>query len=198
MLRPGRLGKLLYVPLPCPSDRISILKALTRKVAINTSTSHAQQKIINFIQNNNNNNNNNNNTQDSMVIETLNQDDSGTNNDTVNIEDIATDTRTDGFSGADLSALVREAGLAVIKEWRTNTNINSSITTATANSTNTNKTNNNQNHLICKRHFEVALSTVRSSVSEEEKLKYDKVNELLKSGVSAVQALKIAKRAYPS
>lgn len=32
MLRPGRLGKLLYVPLPSLDDRISILTALTRLV----------------------------------------------------------------------------------------------------------------------------------------------------------------------
>ena len=30
MLRPGRLGKLLYVPLPTAPDRISILAALIR------------------------------------------------------------------------------------------------------------------------------------------------------------------------
>ena len=30
MLRPGRLGKLLYVPLPSASDRASILRAVTR------------------------------------------------------------------------------------------------------------------------------------------------------------------------
>jgi SpoVK/Ycf46/Vps4 family AAA+-type ATPase len=34
MLRPGRLGNLLYIPLPTPSDRVSILQALTRKVSI--------------------------------------------------------------------------------------------------------------------------------------------------------------------
>ena len=34
MLRPGRLDKLLYVPLPNKEDRFSILKTLTRKVPI--------------------------------------------------------------------------------------------------------------------------------------------------------------------
>jgi ribosome biogenesis ATPase len=33
MLRPGRLGKLLYVPLPNSTDRISILKSLMSKVS---------------------------------------------------------------------------------------------------------------------------------------------------------------------
>lgn len=31
MLRPGRLDKLLYVPLPTENDRISILNTLLRK-----------------------------------------------------------------------------------------------------------------------------------------------------------------------
>src|SRR3546814_2145625 len=34
MLRPGRLDKLVYVPLPAPSDRVSILRAITRQVAL--------------------------------------------------------------------------------------------------------------------------------------------------------------------
>ena len=32
MLRPGRLDKLLFVPLPTPDDRYSILETLTRKL----------------------------------------------------------------------------------------------------------------------------------------------------------------------
>merc|ERR1712070_768715 len=34
MMRPGRLDKLLYVPLPSPDDRASILCALAAKVKI--------------------------------------------------------------------------------------------------------------------------------------------------------------------
>lgn len=34
MLRPGRLDKLLYVPLPTSDDRYSILETLTRKLPI--------------------------------------------------------------------------------------------------------------------------------------------------------------------
>lgn len=34
MLRPGRLGKLLYVPLPSASDRGSILQAVSRKLSV--------------------------------------------------------------------------------------------------------------------------------------------------------------------
>jgi ribosome biogenesis ATPase len=34
MLRPGRIDKLLYVPLPSPEDRVSILRAVMKKVAV--------------------------------------------------------------------------------------------------------------------------------------------------------------------
>ena len=37
VLRPGRFGKLLYVPLPCPDERGLILKALARKKPIDAS-----------------------------------------------------------------------------------------------------------------------------------------------------------------
>jgi SpoVK/Ycf46/Vps4 family AAA+-type ATPase len=41
MLRPGRLGKLLYVPLPDATDRIAILKALVRSVIGPSSSPHS-------------------------------------------------------------------------------------------------------------------------------------------------------------
>lgn len=34
LLRPGRLDKILYVPLPEPEGRVSILRALTRKTPL--------------------------------------------------------------------------------------------------------------------------------------------------------------------
>lgn len=37
VLRPGRFGKLLYVPLPGPAERGLILKALARKKPIDAS-----------------------------------------------------------------------------------------------------------------------------------------------------------------
>jgi len=37
LLRPGRFGKLLYVPLPNPDQRVLILKALARKKAIDAT-----------------------------------------------------------------------------------------------------------------------------------------------------------------
>ena len=64
MLRPGRLDKLLYVPLPTEDDRLSILKTVTRKVPLAAD---------------------------------------------IDLETIAKDPACQGYSGADLSALVREA-----------------------------------------------------------------------------------------
>jgi len=37
LLRPGRFGKLLYVPLPSPDQRVLILKALARNKAIDAT-----------------------------------------------------------------------------------------------------------------------------------------------------------------
>ena len=94
MLRPGRLGKLLYVPLPNAADRISILKALTRKVALDPTLPA----------------------------------DGG-----VDVAKIGSDPRTEGFSGADLAALVREAGLAVIRDMNlSNTFAGSSSSSSSA------------------------------------------------------------------
>ncbi|KAL7690183.1 putative AAA+ ATPase domain, ATPase, AAA-type, core, AAA ATPase, AAA+ lid domain-containing protein [Plasmopara halstedii] len=73
MLRPGRLDKLLYVPLPQASERHQILKTLSAKCSIAPS---------------------------------------------VQLQTIASDPRCEGFSGADLSALVREAGITALRETR--------------------------------------------------------------------------------
>ena len=84
-----------------------------------------------------------------------------------------------GFSGADLAALVREAGLAVVKEWRKSNQLSS------FNSTNNHTINNNSksnsmidkkeeivmSSVICARHFEAAFSQVRSSVSLQDRLR---------------------------
>ncbi|KAJ8608807.1 hypothetical protein CTAYLR_009350 [Chrysophaeum taylorii] len=71
LLRPGRVDKLLLVPLPSKRDRTDILRALTSRVRLD---------------------------------------------DDVDLDSLATDPRADGFSGADLAALVREAGLAALND----------------------------------------------------------------------------------
>lgn len=70
MLRPGRLDKLLYVPLPNPDDRLQILKTCCKKVPLAED---------------------------------------------VNLDKIANSHLLEGFSGADLSALTREAQLNALR-----------------------------------------------------------------------------------
>ena len=172
MLRPGRLGKLLYVPLPTPSDRVGILTALTRKVELAPITTTA-------------------------VAEGEEQDEVEKG---VDITKIATDPRTDGaytntvyklifaldfqlnfvlilasfcfsssgFSGADLSALVREAGLAVVKErYRGLSLPNSSSSTFQP----VPLIKQQQHNMICSRRFEAALNIVRPSVTAEDRIR---------------------------
>eukprot|EP00899_Mesostigma_viride_P022737 jgi/Mesvir1/3648/Mv14943-RA.1 len=71
LLRPGRLDKLLYVPLPPPDGRVSILRALTRPVPLGED---------------------------------------------VDVAVVGNSARCEGFSGADLAALVREACVCALKE----------------------------------------------------------------------------------
>lgn len=128
MLRPGRLGNLLYVPLPSSSDRASILKALTRKVALDEFNAES-------------------------------------NPDGVNLEEIGFDPRAEGFSGADLAALVREAGLSVIKEISDDNPFASSLPSSD-NGVDNSKYNDVK---IKKRHFEAAFTRVRPSVNPQDR-----------------------------
>merc|ERR1712070_670918 len=71
MMRPGRLDKLLYVSLPAPKDRVSILKAISSNIKFSPD---------------------------------------------VDLHKIGTSKKAEGYSGADCAALLRESGLAVLKE----------------------------------------------------------------------------------
>ncbi len=144
MLRPGRLGKLLYVPLPNPDDRCSILKALVKNINIKY----------------------------------------GENG--VDLDKIAKDTRADGFSGADMAALVREAGIAVVKEWHDESK--QQMESNAVSSTNF----QNKDTALHPRHFEKAFEKVKPSVSVEDRRRFDRVYHNLKSGMGAIQALREA------
>lgn len=71
MLRPGRLDKLIFVPLPDRKGRASILKTLLKGVRVDSD---------------------------------------------IRVEEITEDPRCEGFSGADLQALIRVAGETALKE----------------------------------------------------------------------------------
>ncbi|KAL3797574.1 hypothetical protein ACHAWO_012588 [Cyclotella atomus] len=130
MLRPGRLDKLLYVSLPTPDDRLSILRALSKKVNLASD---------------------------------------------VNLEAIANDPHAEGFSGADCAALLREAGLAVLRDGVLN---RSSVGNNTvADSTEKKDENDTQPLQITAHHFKYAFDHVLPSVSKKDQARYDRLRE---------------------
>jgi len=116
MMRPGRLDKLLYVPLPSADDRVSILTALSTKVKFGSD---------------------------------------------VVLDSIGRSHKADGFSGADCAALLREAGLAVLKEDMAACISGNGKTDAEL--------------CIEARHFEVAFHHVMPSVSTKDQARYDRI-----------------------
>ncbi|XP_058389619.1 nuclear valosin-containing protein-like isoform X2 [Diceros bicornis minor] len=109
ILRPGRLDKTLFVGLPPPSDRLAILKTITR-----------------------------NGTKPPLDTD-------------VNLEAIAGDLRCDCYSGADLSALVREASLCALRQEMARQ-----------------KSGSEKGELkISQKHFEEAFKKVKSSISKK-------------------------------
>ncbi len=123
MLRPGRLDKLLYVPLPTPEDRVSILKALSSNIALA---------------------------------------------DDVDFEVIGMSARANGYSGADCAALLREAGLAVLKE---DTTLDASL-------------QDNMCLQISARHFDIAFSSVMPSVTKREEARYQRIRDRMSNARS--------------
>lgn len=118
MLRPGRLDKLLYVPLPTSGERASILRTLGANVTLG---------------------------------------------DDVNLEAIGSSPRAEGYSGADLAALLREAGLAVLKEHMA----------VVASGMPTEDVSLN----IKASHFNTAFDAVMPSVSKKDHARYDKIRD---------------------
>lgn len=113
MLRPGRLDKLLYVPLPTAEERVNIIKTLATKVNLHED---------------------------------------------VDLEVIGRSPRADGYSGADCAALLREAGLAVLKEKLGQDEIKTDL-------------------CIKSCHFESAFNAVMPSVSKADQDSYNKIRD---------------------
>ena len=125
MLRPGRLDKLLFVPLPTPQDRVSILKALASSVKLGND---------------------------------------------VDLEKIGSSSRAAGYSGADCAALLREAGLAVIREGMSDKDA-------------LDVSNDEGETPLCisNRHFDIAVKAVLPSVSSKDQKRYDRIRERMAS-----------------
>eukprot|EP00804_Cyclotella_cryptica_P009957 CCRYP_015401-RF/>CCRYP_015401-RF protein AED:0.21 eAED:0.21 QI:0/0.6/0.33/1/0.6/0.33/6/200/671 len=125
MLRPGRLDKLLYVPLPSPNDRLSILRALSKKINLASD---------------------------------------------VDLESIALDPHANGFSGADCAALLREAGLAVLRDG---------VLNRTSDDSNAADGQIDEKVApplqITAEHFKYAFDHVLPSVSKKDQARYDRL-----------------------
>ncbi|XP_016842214.1 nuclear valosin-containing protein-like isoform X3 [Nasonia vitripennis] len=115
VLRPGRLDKILYVGLPCASDRVDILRALTK-----------------------------NGTRPKLAAD-------------VSLEDVGRSDRCEGYTGADLAAFVREAGVEALRE------IMSGLPGSAE---------------ICARHLAAAFDKIRPSVSEKDMRHYEVLKKL--------------------
>ena len=80
----------------------------------------------------------------------------------VNPETVAFDSRCDRFSGADLSALVKEAGMMALREQL-----------------DLSEDERKSNVFIQAKHFDIALSRVTPSVTEKDLRDYDRISSKL-------------------
>lgn len=129
MMRPGRLDKLLYVALPAPEDRVSILKAVSNKIKFSPE---------------------------------------------VDLRKIGLSPKAEGYSGADCAALLREAGLAVLKESY-DRDISTKDPNQSAIDPETNIDESSPELCICPRHFDYAFAHVAPSVSRKDHARYDRM-----------------------
>ena len=131
MLRPGRLDKLLYVPLPDYNDRCSILETITKNLKLEKD---------------------------------------------VELNKINLDKRMEGFSGADIAALVREAQLHALKRLN---ELDKKIKKDEINSK-----EEKPEFKINMNDFEYSLNNILPSVSMNDKKKYETLKKKLQESRS--------------
>ena len=131
MLRPGRLDKLLYVPLPDYNDRCSILETITKNLKLEKD---------------------------------------------VELNKINLDKRMEGFSGADIAALVREAQLHALKRLN---ELDKKIKKDEINSM-----EEKPEFKINMNDFEYSLNNILPSVSMNDKKKYETLKKKLQESRS--------------
>lgn len=129
MLRPGRLDKLLYVPLPSKEDRLSILQTITQELPIEKDKS-------------------------------------------INLEEI--NEKTDGFSGADIAALVRETQLNALKRMQKLIGIEGI------------EKENGALFRIEKADFDQSLKTIFKSVSDQDRKRYETIKKIIQESRSHI------------
>ena len=161
MLRPGRLDKIIHVPIPQSDDRIQILQQLARKTPLGPD---------------------------------------------VDIRLIALDPRCEGFSGADMASLLREASLCAVKEhiaslstplsslasMAKTTEANAVLTPSAAHmaSPSSEGADSPGTVLVRAQHFNEALAKVFPSVSAATVARYERMERVLKRSRSALKETK--------
>ena len=133
MLRPGRLDKLLYVPLPDFNDRCSILETITKNLKLDKD---------------------------------------------IELNKINMDKRMEGFSGADIAALVREAQLHALKR------LNEKEKEKIKNGDNDINDKEEVEFKINMSDFEYSLNNILPSVSLNDKKKYENLKKKLQESRS--------------
>ena len=136
MLRPGRLDKLLYVPLPDYNDRCSILETITKNLNLDKD---------------------------------------------IELEKINADKRMEGFSGADIAALVREAQLHALKRLneKEKERIKKENENLIKNENNIIEDKKDIEFKINMSDFEYSLNNILPSVSMNDKKKYENLKKKL-------------------
>merc|ERR1719510_762588 len=127
VLRPGRLQKILFVDLPSPSDRVDILRAITR---------HG--------------------TRPKLAPD-------------VDFDALAHSEECEFFTGADMAALVTEASNASFKEH---------IVLSSRRGKRQSEVSSNLDIKVSAKHFRMAFSKVRPSVSLKDRKKYQEMKKL--------------------
>lgn len=145
MLRPGRLDKLLFVPLPAAPGRAAILRALTRKTPLD---------------------------------------------DDVQVDALA--EATDGFSGADLSSLVREASWAALRARYHAQGLTGGVAAAETAEQAMGGIHAAKALRVKHAHFVDALARVHPSVSVEDRRRYDRLRNRLQGVRGALPPLERA------
>lgn len=135
VLRPGRLQKVLFVDLPTPSDRVDILRAITKH-----GTRPMLAKDVDF---------------DSLAHNPMCQD----------------------FTGADMTALVKEAAVVAFKEHLAATG-QSSVSAVAASAAAASTASAASDIRVSSRHFNIAFSRVRPSVNPRDRKRYDAMKRL--------------------
>ncbi len=147
MVRPGRLDKFLYVDLPGSDERAEILMTMTRKLPLGDSSGLGSEV------------------------------EGGDSRERVKIQllELVKSQKCDGYSGADLAALVREAGVAALRR----TLGAFDVVDSTSQMETTSQVEGEGEIVVCLEDFVRGLDKVPPSVSAAQRRKYETLRSKL-------------------